>query len=158
MTYYSGMYNKSIVHLGKGDFNWTTTTGSPFYCALTYTNPPDQTDEDFSAEDANQIAASNGYVDHGEAMVGDIVTVANSGTDPTVYAVFDSADTTWTDTTFTDGPARYAIVYEMNGGAHTADYLFSAHDFQADKTGGGGTFTVHWHDNGVARIQITDAA
>jgi hypothetical protein len=123
------------------------------YVELTYTTQPDQTHAHETSV-AGELSTAGGYTVGGHVIT--LIDVAISGTDPTVYVVFDAVNTEWASP-FTAGPCRYAVTYENNS-APTTDALFSFHDFGEDKTGGGGTFTVKWNDLGVARIQITDAA
>jgi hypothetical protein len=143
----SGMYDYAIEHMAKGEFNWTTTTGSTISCQLSNTSPT-QTHA-HESDLANELAAGSGYTKDGATVAA--ITVAYSAT----YVVFDATDTKWS--TFSAGPVEWAEVYKYLG-VPASDPLFSFHDFGGAKTGGGGDFTVVWDSNGVARLAITAAA
>ena len=136
--------------MGIGEFIWLLSGGSAFYVAQTYTTQPDQTHAHYS-QIAGELATDKGYTAGGDVMV--LIDAAITGTDPTVYAKYDAQDTVIA-APVTAGPCRYAIVY-VNASTKP---LWSFHDYGADKTGGGGTFTTQYDANGVSRIQITDAA
>lgn len=84
--------------------------------------------------DITNESSGTGYTTGGAAVT---CTVAKNTTAHAVTLTFSAAS--WPTSTIT---ARGAVYYKSRGGASSADELIGYNDFTADKTSGGGTFSV----------------
>lgn len=64
--------------------------------------------------------------------------------------VCDGTDVT--QATFTAGPFRYGVISDRTPGTAATQPLVGLIDFVTDQTGGGGTFTLTWHANGILQL------
>lgn len=95
------------------------------------------------ADFTNEVAAAGGYSTGGATITTPTVT-ADSTT-----GKFDGDDTTWAASTIT---ARYAVVYQSNGGTAANDPILRIIDFGSDKSSSSGPFTLQWDATGIFRI------
>ncbi len=93
------------------------------------------------------LATANGYTNPGQNL-SSVVWNTTSGTQK-----FDAADTSWTASGGSIGPATDAIVYSDTSTVPEVDLLMCNVDFGASETAGDGTdFKVTWHANGLFQI------
>lgn len=125
----------------QGVHDFTATTGDSFKVSL-YTSSA-TLGAGTTAYTATNEASGTGYTATGEELTE--VTPTTSGT----TAFTDFADVAWTSASFT---ARGCLIYNDD----ESDAAVSAHDFGADKTVSGGTFTLQFPtadaSNAIIRI------
>ncbi len=88
---------------------------------------------------ANELPTAGGYTAGGATLAGAAVTQAAT-------TKFDGTDTAWTSATFS---AYHAVIYDDTV---ATDDLICSFDFGGIKTVTAGTFTIHWHANGIITL------
>ncbi len=84
----------------------------------------------------------------GQTVVDNEVTWAECGGG---VVVFDGADTSWAEATFT---ARYAVVADTTPGSTATNPLICLIDFGEDKSPSNGTFQITYDGNGIFYIPV----
>ncbi len=100
---------------------------------------------------ANQIATANGYTQATGGLTGkelaSITWVESSGT-----VTFDAADTTWTASGGSIGPADDLVLFDDTTTA-VVDALAYSIDFGGSETAGDGTnFVITWNGSGIFTV------
>ncbi len=101
---------------------------------------------------ANQIATGSGYTQATGGLTGEelasITWVESSGT-----VTFNAADTTWTASGGSIGPATDLVLFDDTAGAPAVDALAYSIDFDASETAGDGTnFVITWNGSGIFTV------
>lgn len=94
--------------------------------------------------DITNEVSGTGYTTGGRALSGLSVSI-DTGND---VAVFNAADVTWANSTYT---ARGAVVYKDTGASGTSP-LISYLDFSSDQSPSGENFTITWDALGMVRL------
>jgi hypothetical protein len=139
----SAIYDNCIQHIGIGEINWSTGQ-TDIYALLVDNTPPVKTHSHYSSV-SGQLPTGNGYTLGGNVMAPTTVSIASN------VAIFDSADVSWINASFT---SYYAIVYHNVG----TPPLISYHDFGGAKTVTSGRLTVEWAYDGVFHMTIAPAS
>ena len=95
----------------------------------------------------NALATANGYTNPGQNLAS-VTWVNASGT-----ITFDAADTTWTASGGSIGPADDAVLYSDTSTVPAADLLAYSIDFGGSETAGDGTdFKITWNASGIFTV------
>jgi hypothetical protein len=115
--------------------------GDTFKVALlTSAHSPDAANTQWSNISGNEVADGNGYAAGGQTLQN--VSWARVGGTVT----FDADDPVWSSATF---DASYAVIYDDTS---ANDVLVALIDFGGQKSVSNGTFTVHFHDDGIFTV------
>ena len=134
----SGWYNRGK-KLWSEYASGRTTKPSNFYFALvTASYTPDADHATWATPDGNEIAAGNGYTQHGQAVAASNVGFdASSQDDSGDTGEIQLADIVWTasggDIPASGGGARYLIMMDDNA-TETSRELIAYFDLGSDKT------------------------
>jgi hypothetical protein len=112
---------------------------------LTASYAPD-IDAHVTRDDLTDEIVGAGYTAGGQALSGVSLTVDNSNN----RAIWDATDPAWTTATITD--ARYAVIYQSNGGAASGDPLTLLIDFLADYSSIAEDFIIQLTSAGIATV------
>ncbi|KKL07000.1 hypothetical protein LCGC14_2590400 [marine sediment metagenome] len=97
---------------------------------------------------ANALATNFGYTNPGQDLASR--TWGTTAGDQT----FDGADTVWSASGGSIGPARYAVKYSDTSTVPAADLLGLDVNFGQDETAGDGTdFKITWNASGLFQVQ-----
>lgn len=131
----SFMYNSFLEYSMDGTIDMD---GDTFKIALLDSgHTPDQTNTQWTNVSGDELASGSGYTSGGQTLA-NVVWSRTGGT-----VKFDADDPVWSAATF---DARYAVIYDDT----TAnDNLVCLIDFGGTKSVSNGTFTVHFHDDGI---------
>ncbi len=96
----------------------------------------------------NALATAFGYINPGQDIASRTWTTASGN------QTFDGADTVWTASGGSIGPARFAVKYSDTSTSPFADLLGLDVNFGQDETAGDGTdFKITWNASGLFQIQ-----
>lgn len=95
---------------------------------------------------ANEVAGSGNYTTGGATLSSKTLTVD----EVTHSAVFDAADTQWTNSTISN--AYYAIIYDDSPATDATKPLIGYVDFGQNRSSSGTTFKIAWDSTGILRI------
>ena len=131
----SFLYNSFKQFMADGSIDLDSDT---FKVALLTTgHTPNAENTQFSNVSGNEVADGNGYVANGQTLQN--VSWSRSGGTVT----FDADDPVWTSATFDAG---YGVIYSETS---TNKLLVALIDFNGQKSVSNGTFTIHWHTDGI---------
>jgi len=133
------IYTDFKEQLARGNHAFATDT---YYVLLTtVTHVPAATDT--TRADIDNEVVGTGYTANGKTI--GTVTVTENGTTVEI----DAPNVTWTSSTIT---ARWAIIYQFNGGAASGDPLVAAWDFGTDQSSSSGDFTLQFNAAGFLNL------
>lgn len=96
---------------------------------------------------ANALATANGYTNPGQDLAS-VTWASVTGTQ-----TFDAADTTWTASGGSIGPASDAVIYSDTSTSPSVDLLVCSIDFDGDQTAGDGTdFKITYNASGIFTV------
>ena len=131
----SFIYNSFKQFMADGSINLDQDT---FKIALMKgTHSPVATSTQWSNVSADEVDDGDGYVAGGQTLAN--VSWSRDGG----VVTFDANDPVWTSATF---EAAYGIIYSDTS---TNNLLVGLIDFDGTKSVSNGTFTVHWHADGI---------
>lgn len=107
---------------------------------LTDSHTPDPSNTQYSNVSGDEVADGSGYTSGGQTLQN--VTWSRDGGTVT----FDANDPVWTSATF---DAAYGVIYDDTS---TNDLLVCLIDFGGNKSVSSGTFTVHFHADGIFQL------
>lgn len=138
-------YDQFIEYMGDGGIDMDTDTFNIELYNSTHTFT--QANNDRADVSANALATGNGYTNPGQNL-GSVTWTQSSGT-----TTFDAADTTWTASGGSIGPADDAVIYSDTSTVPTADLLVCSIDFGGGETAGNGTdFKITYNASGIFTI------
>lgn len=138
-------YNKTIEYAGDSsmDLDGDTFKAELYNSSHTFT-AADNARADIST---NALATGAGYTNPGQNL-GSVTWTESSGT-----VTFDAADTSWTASSGSIGPARHCILYDDTSTSPEADLLLFDIDFGQDETAGDGTdFQISYNASGIFSV------
>lgn len=116
--------------------------------ALASDTPAQDTDEFFS-DVTGELSTANGYTAGGQALASKTIT------EGTGNVIFDAADTVWTASGGSIGPATCAVIYKDTGTASTSPLLGYV-TFASQTATDGNTFTITWDGtDGVLKATVS---
>ena len=122
------IFHNILTEALKGNLDFDGDTIKVVLVTDSYT--PDADDTQYSDVSANEVANGNGYTTGGYTVA---LTVTDDDANDRV--VIDSADPTWTASSGSIGPFRYAIWYDDT---HASDLLLYLFDFGSNQTANDG--------------------
>lgn len=140
-------YAAAFLSAFNEEINLTGGTDDVYVQLTTSSYTPNQDTHNYEDDVTNEISGT-GYTTGGVQLTSDDFTASAN------VLTWDSADPSWTSSSFT---ARLAVYYAKLGGAASADPLICWTDFGADETVASGTFTIQHNASGIATVTVADA-
>ena len=134
-------YQSFREYMADGTIDLDTDTFKVTLHSSTYT--PNAGTHTVFADLTNELSTAGGYTNGGQALGS--VTWNRSGATVT----FDAADTEWTVSGGSIGPARYAAIWKDGTANAIVKPLVAYIDFGTDETATAGTFKLTWNASGI---------